>query len=565
LQLDPEHELARTGSIAASLAARDLSGYRAYLNPEQPLDSLLITGVWVSPADAKRLKKQGYADPFGRPYTKIWASSPDGSRVLDILRAIVIYLGLPVHGSIDLGGPYEQIDLHSQGVDAGINLLSLGVIKAKKIHIYAPPGGASGVYPWSEKLQKAIDGADEVDIYCNAGDPIIHINVAGMSPQVGPVGENAVGLRVGIAVGPGGPRINKWVFHTEPGRDHTEYHVGFQVHHIFSAPRADHTREDYWFNVLAAGRRRHPSMSSKRFRPVYWAAEGEGVDSLAQRGWVILKESERWRLVGPNRTSPLDYIGVLITSPEDSPEDVAEMLQKRNQVEYPGRKALILLEGSAGSARNAQIIAELEKRGYSRSDINIISNGDRYSADGALLEHGAILLSDTQRADKVLALGIWGYELSQRLGRPVIADPLLGKSQSEPRASAAADSQPIEVSRRERGNDALEVAAERRRVKRPPRIDDLLGGPLGEDPPPASSSGPPFEPPPPPVGAAQRPADVLPATEDRGGVYTVDDRNLSLVPAAQAGTGFIFGEAETAGRKHVQTVRVPYLLFPHNL
>ena len=496
---------------------------RELLNPEQhsprrvPLERLLITGVFNGPEEAEELMDLRYADPYGRRYTDIWPASPDGNPWVDVPRAILANLGFPIHGTPREFYDVEQLDLHSYGVDTGLNLLRLGNIKAKKINLYAPPGGDSSFYNDAAKVQEAARGASEVNIYVNGGDLVPSFNLLGLTPQLSslPSGHGG-GLSVkqyGGQGGPPGPPVTRWIFHTEPGTDSTDFRDGFKNRHIYSAPRSGHTRQDYWFNVLAAGRRRE--IAPAHFQPVYWVATGEGVETLTDSGWVVLAESDDWRLVGRNRESALEYAAVLLTSAADPPERVATKLRERNAAEHPGKRAMILLDGSAGTQRNEQIIAALEQEGYARSDINVITDGDRYSADGELLESGVRLLEDTQPVSSVLAMGIWAHELRRRDRRPVIADSLRPEPGPKRRGGPARGARQAGASSREEDEDEREADRQEE-------------------------------------GAAER-----------SGVYTVDDRNLCLVPAEEAGTGFIFGAAETDGPPPGRVVCLPFSLFPH--
>ena len=225
-----------------------------YVNGPNPdadrkyVENMLILGVFHSPDYAKIERKNNLTDPFGRIYEQVLASSPDGT-VLDVFRAPLVNMGIPVNGmhlrgSTKLNGKYQidRLDLHSQGVDAGINLLSDGTLRANVLNLYAPPGGNSDWYVKSEKFIRAISSVKEVNIFIN--DEIIpNLNILSHVAQMGPIsGSSAVGLVFSYKFGgSGNSKINIYRFHKAPGEDVTQTKGNLTVRDIYYAPKKGHS------------------------------------------------------------------------------------------------------------------------------------------------------------------------------------------------------------------------------------------------------------------------------------------------------------------------------------
>lgn len=388
---------------------------------------MLILGVFDSPAEARTLLAEIYADPAGNPYDQILASSPDGIKLLDIARAPWIHLGVPIHG--DLGGPWEvdQLDVHSQGADAALNLLSAGLIKARVINFYALPSGGGKFSLDDERFRRAVARAERVNVFVNPGDASQAISVGGARLEIVEAGDAAVGIGVKIAIGAGdgGPQIHKWIFHTGAGRDHSIKSEKLVVHHVYYSPQAGHTRASLWPNVtsiITSEKLDKPVLGASR--PVMQVVSRWPSGRTLPSDWQALPDVGDWRLVGKIGEDPKLYIPVLVTSASARPADIAKEIEHRNRRHYAGQHALVLLDGDPLSARNQAIITALKKRGYGAADVYVVWNGDLYHADGSASHRGDKVVTGVARSDRVLAQAMWGYALRDLYGRPVIADPV---------------------------------------------------------------------------------------------------------------------------------------------
>lgn len=263
--------------------------------------------------------------------------------------------------------------------------------------------------------------------------------------------------------------------------------------------------------------------------------------------WNIIPDTGNWVLVGHASDERDNYIPVLLTSEEDSPQSIAKTVKERNDREHPDRKAIIIIEGDPESPKNKEIIQKLKDQGYGDGDIFAVVGGDLYSSSGELIQRAEIVRQDGSPSNNIHCLGMWGYYLRSAYGgRPVYAITLYGKAVDE-----IADDEP-DINETERKLDDV-IYVNYIPFKRP------------EPPPyiPYDFSFPEIKPPP---GISYRlPPSSIP-DYDRGGVYTVDERNLEMVEGDEAGTGFIFGDSdgnEGTSSNEPPPLRIPFLIFPN--
>ena len=103
--------------------------------------------------------------------------------------------------------------------------------------------------------------------------------------------------------------------------------------------------------------------------------------------WVVIPETDGWVRVGKRGWETDKYIPVLFTKKGQDPDEVAKKIKKRNELEYPGKKAVIMLYGDPKSADNQAKIMALKRQGYGINDIYVLDKkGDLYNSDGALVE-----------------------------------------------------------------------------------------------------------------------------------------------------------------------------------
>lgn len=435
----------KKGASSRQNTAQDNSSFLRYINNVDGIkysyiERLLILGVGNSPIDAAFQYKKGYTDPFGQKYTDIVASSPDGNIYFDVFRAAAIDIGFPLHG-VDLQGStvlknptfVDQLDLHSQGCDAGINLLAMGKLKADTINFYAPPGGFGKYFTSSEKFQKSISQARVVNVFINAGgefpnvkDLIPQINIIGFPVQFGPVSENAVGMQMKTRAGTGGTKINVYILYTKPGKDSSEkINTFLSVNHIYSLPRGGHQlSEDYFYNIRTLYMRNtEVHLPNTVDRLIYQVMDSAPLN-ITHDAWNVISEQGQWVLVGRGdyTNNYKNFIPVLLTTEENTPEYIAKQIQTRNERDYPDQKAIILLDGNPNSPRNRLLISELELKGYSQNDIYVVWDGDLYRSDGEFLKSGNGVIDTGVEKNSLLAVVMWGAKLRSNFNnRPVIA------------------------------------------------------------------------------------------------------------------------------------------------
>lgn len=587
--------------LTATESRKNIGDFLKYINNVKEnerinIKRMLIMGVFNSPDDARQAVDENYADPWGNLYTEILASSPDGIRLFDVIRASVITLGVPIHGaqisgSVNLKSKYtvDQLDLHSQGVDTGLNLLTLGILKAKTINIYAPPGGAARDYAFSEKLQNAIAGTDEVNIYMSSEDWVTK-NIFNMNLQLGGlVNSGVVGIQSGWRFGYGGPKINVWVFHNKDGQDKTESrNENLTIHNSYNMPAKNvHQRSGIWQNINYLTKKIGNLAGNIQIYKATYTVIPASTTNWLNDEWEKVKDIGKWVLVGRKGDPKSMYIPVLLTT-EETPEEIAAEVFDRNEREHPEQKGIILLYGDPNAKNNQEIIASLKKKGYREEDIFSVKDGDLYFSDGRLSQKGQGVVSEEAQQDPIIAMGMWGYDLRRGYSRPVYAvydgdapnvGPYLpdGEGDGEDPESEYEVEEPEEVwksssqhhyfktSRNSNGSNRNEDGPDE---EEPPPPDKSPFPPDEEPPPPDKSPLPPDKEPPPPQPNGEPPSplkNINSFDRSRKGVYTVDDNNLRIIPADIAGTGFIFGE-ENIPDKHVTSnndpIHVPFLLFP---
>ena len=364
-----------------------------YLNYGKPanqfefVENLLVYGVFHSPNDAASDLAQGMQDAWGNPYDRILASSPDGNKVGDVLRAPLINVGIPLYNA-DLNGKSViaiKADIHSQGADAfrqfnGKDFLIL----ADTIDLMGAPGTKYGV----DDMTRAIASS-----HCERANVFVG-------------DESVVGLPSNVSIDESGLRA-KLFFGASPRREEI---------HVYPVPSGHTLQDNYqlvgdivktvssgYFGQMAkavpnplAGPRESNSIGTKdqvmpdRSRPNYLvlpagqgpSTEGHSTELGQWRfepdpnfaGWVLGRKVE----AGNTVTVP-----VYEWSSATSAFEAARAIQARQTKEYPDGIVNVVIYGDPQSERNRQLSNAL---GSQNGRIVFVKDGALYSSTGALLQ-----------------------------------------------------------------------------------------------------------------------------------------------------------------------------------
>ena len=144
--------------------------------------SILILGLWSSPAEGRLLTEKGLRNPFGGRFDRVFAFGSKlptdvGRVVLDHFLSSLDLLSPATTSNLeDLDGvTSEQVVCHSNGFRVAEVLIATGKLKVKKLRVLGGDG-VLGELNYLDRLAREKQIA-EVSVYAIKGDPIPHSDV----------------------------------------------------------------------------------------------------------------------------------------------------------------------------------------------------------------------------------------------------------------------------------------------------------------------------------------------------------------------------------------------------
>jgi hypothetical protein len=357
--------------------------YGKFANGFEFSENLLVYGVFHSPTDAIHDMADGIQDPWGSPYDRILASSPDGSKVGDVLRAPLINVGIPVYNG-DLRGKSIiaiKADIHSQGADVfrqfnGKDFLIL----AQTVDIMGGPGTKYGANDYQRAI--AASRCDRANIIVGSENIVkLPSNVA--------VNESGLAMRILF----GGKERSKEIYVYRVPSGHTlndSYRLEGNILRITSSgyfgemakviadPLAITRKE----NSLDKSAQTFPKSSRSSYLVL---ADGgsHARNELAKwkfdpdphyPGWAIARKTEN----GETFAVPVFQWSAMI-----SPSEVATKIQARQAKEYPDKTVNVVIHGNPESQRNRELANAL---GSQAGRVVFVNDGSLYASTGDLLQ-----------------------------------------------------------------------------------------------------------------------------------------------------------------------------------
>ena len=341
--------------------------------------NILGYGVSQSPKKAALDLSKGKRDAWLNPYDAILASSPDGNKLLDVLRAPFNNVGVPVHNS-KLNGKLIialKADIHSGFVDCFRNQNGREFrILARTLDIMGAPGSSYGVNDFTRAI--AVSRCEQANVFSGESDILTYLP---SSVNVGSIG-SAVGLiaRFQLNIGRSTPSSSISVYRLPTG--HTLDKKGKTLGYFDEIP-------NYVPNPLI-----RPSMENVKRTAAYVVFPGDS-DKLSKNvnendlgEWAFVNDHEfpGWLLGSKVVGAKIVTVPVFSWSLSQSAKIAANNIRSRNDKEYPDEMANIVIWGDPNSERNQQLVQELKNQGYNLADIFFVMDGNLFASDGTLLK-----------------------------------------------------------------------------------------------------------------------------------------------------------------------------------